>query len=125
MNHIEPDAPRRQMLVCDDNAVNRKLASMLAARVGFHVTEAHDGPRGLELLAMQQFDVVLLDISMPGMSGEEVLATYLATEPDPRPRILAYTAHAFPGEKSRLLEVGFDDLLIKPIDLATLKAACL
>jgi len=112
------------MLICDDNPVNRKVAAVFAARMGFEVSEVDGGAAALELLASQQFDIVLLDISMPGMSGDEVLARYLASDPMPRPRILAYTAHAFPEEKARLLDAGFDDLLIKPISLAMLQSTC-
>jgi len=117
-------ATTRRMLICDDNPVNRKVASILGARLGFEVKEADGGAEALEVLATQQFDVILLDISMPGMSGDEVLARYLASDPMPRPRILAYTAHAFPEEKARLLAAGFDDLLIKPVSLALLQSAC-
>lgn len=123
MSSAEAAQPRK-MLICDDNPVNRKVAAVLAKRMGFDVSEVDGGAAALELLASQQFDVVLLDISMPGMSGDEVLARYLASDPTPRPRILAYTAHAFPEEKARLLTVGFDDLLIKPINLAMLQSTC-
>jgi len=122
--HKPSDASRRRMLICDDNAVNRKIAAMMATRLGFEIVEAEDGLEGQRILALQQFDILLLDISMPGMSGDELLAAYLATSPDPRPRILAYTAHAFPGERSRLLEAGFDDLLVKPVSMSTFEAAC-
>lgn len=115
----------RRMLICDDNPVNRKIACMMANRMGFEVVEADNGLDGQEILATQQFDILLLDISMPGMSGDELLAAYLATSPNPRPRILAYTAHAFPGERARLLEAGFDDLLVKPVSVSTFEAACL
>ncbi|MCB1959847.1 MAG: response regulator [Rhodocyclaceae bacterium] len=119
------DAPHpRKMLICDDNPVNRKVAVAFATRMGFEVSEVAGGAAALELLAAQQFDILLLDISMPGMSGDEVLAHYLASDPTPRPRILAYTAHAFPEEKARLLAAGFDDLLIKPVSLAALQSAC-
>jgi len=116
--------PAKRLFVCDDNAVNRKIAVSMASRCGFDVAEAEDGFRALEILAAQQFDVLLFDISMPGMSGDELLATFLATHPDPRPRILAYTAHAFPGERTRLLEAGFDDLLVKPMSLTAFQQAC-
>ena len=68
-------------------------------------------------------DVVFLDISMPGMSGEEVLARLRA---DPRfagLHVIAYTAHALHEEKQRLIDAGFDDLLIKPISLTAVESA--
>jgi len=123
MSSADPVQPRK-MLICDDNPVNRKVAAVFATRMGFDVSEVDGGAAALELLAAQQFDIVLLDISMPGMSGDEVLTRYLASDPMPRPRILAYTAHAFPEEKARLLAAGFDDLLIKPVSLATLQSTC-
>lgn len=122
MSDTSPPASRR-ILVVDDNAINRRLAMAFVKRLGFVTEEVEDGASALAKLASSPFDVVFLDISMPGMSGEEVLARLRA---DPRfsgLHIIAYTAHALPEEKQRLIDAGFDDLLIKPISLKAVELA--
>lgn len=122
MSDTSPPASRR-ILVVDDNAINRRLAMAFVKRLGFVTEEVEDGASALAKLASSPFDVVFLDISMPGMSGEEVLAKLRA---DPRfngLHIIAYTAHALPEEKQRLIDAGFDDLLIKPISLKAVELA--
>ena len=80
MSDSPPSAATR-VLVVDDNSINRRLAMAFVKRLGFVVEEVEDGAAALERLAASPFDVVFLDISMPGMSGEEVLARLRA---DPR-----------------------------------------
>lgn len=112
-----------QVLVVDDNPVNRKLAVACATRLGWQASEVESGAQALALLEIQRFDVILLDISMPGMSGEEVLGHLRA---DPRLcdlRVVAYTAHALPEEHERFRAAGFNGLLIKPVSLKSLEAA--
>ena len=122
MSDSPPSAATR-VLVVDDNSSNRRLAMAFVKRLGFVVEEVEDGAAALERLAASPFDVVFLDISMPGMSGEEVLARLRA---DPRfagLHVIAYTAHALHEEKQRLIDAGFDDLLIKPISLKAVESA--
>ncbi len=68
------------------------------------------------LAARQPFRLILLDISMPGLSGEETCAGLRKILLTPAPRIIAYTAHAFPEDRKRLLSGGFRRLLVKPIN---------
>ena len=84
--------------------------------------EAEEGERALALLAEQPFDLVLLDISMPHLDGENLLAWLRASPALRHLRVVAYTAHALVEEKRRMLEAGFNDLLIKPITLDALAA---
>jgi CheY-like chemotaxis protein len=116
-----PSAVREPiLLVVDDNAVNRRVAVAFARRLGWGAVEAGGGEAALALLAGTSFDLVLLDISMPGMSGQEVL-TRLRKIPAPRRlKVVAYTAHALLEETRQILEAGFDGLLIKPISLQAL-----
>ena len=72
------------------------------------------------------FRLVLLDISMPGLSGEETCTRLRASANGQSATIIAYTAHAFPEDRARLLDGGFDDVLVKPINrqqLETMVAA--
>jgi two-component system, chemotaxis family, chemotaxis protein CheY len=119
---------QKRVLVVDDNAINRKLAVAFVTRLGMVAEEVDSGSAALDKLGANHFDIVLLDISMPVMSGEEVLARLRADVKFKGLRVIAYTAHALPEEKQGLVDAGFDDLLIKPINLKTVEsvlAACL
>lgn len=115
-----PNSAALRLLVVDDNPVNRKLACAFATRLGWQAAEVDSGERALAALADGGVNLVLLDISMPGLSGEQVLERLRATPGLDRQRVVAYTAHALPEEQRRLLSVGFDGLLIKPITLQAL-----
>lgn len=105
----------RLALVVDDHPTNRLLACAMLKKLGWLVHEAEDGEQALCIARTQDFRFILLDISMPGASGEEVCPQLRALL-SPGARIIAYTAHAFPEERSRFLAAGFDDILVKPIN---------
>ena len=110
----------RRALVVDDNQTNRMLAKALLARLGWGVDEADCGETALAMTAAANYRLILLDISMPGLSGEETCAELRKLG---RPiYIIAYTAHAFPEERARFLEIGFDEILVKPINRGQLEA---
>lgn len=110
-------------LVVDDQPTNRLLASALLKRLGWNVLEAADGLTALALAKQNVFRLVLLDISMPGLSGEETCAQLKVNALPPRPTIIAYTAHAFQEDQDRLRSLGFDDVLVKPINRQQLETA--
>ena len=113
----------RHALVVDDHPTNRLLAATLLKRLGWTVSEAADGETALELAKRQHFRLILLDISMPGWSGEETCRQLRAVLPAGNPQtIIAYTAHAFQEDRQRLLADGFDDILVKPINRQQLDA---
>lgn len=117
------DAPERRLLVVDDNPVNRKLAVALSRRLGWHAREVASGEAGLEALRGEHFDAVLLDISMPGLSGEDVLVEARKDPAIASHWIAAYTAHGQPEQQSRMIGMGFDHVLVKPVNLDTLRDA--
>lgn len=113
----------RQALVVDDHPVNRVLASRLLGKTGWAVAQAEDGEQALAWLAENQADLVLLDISMPTLSGEEVCRRIRADRlGGPDTRLIAYTAHAMPEEREQFLACGFDAILVKPISRDSLAA---
>ena len=114
---------QRIALVVDDNATNRLLARTLLKKLNWQSDEAASGEAALELLKTGRYHAVLLDISMPGMSGEDTCVAMRATPEGRNIHIIAYTAHAFPEERTRILAAGFDDLVIKPVSLQMLGAA--
>jgi len=108
-------APAHSVLIIDDEAVNRRLAQVLFQKLGWEVETVDSGDRALLHLAARRYDLILLDISMPGMTGLEVCQHIRA---DPRLmalRVIAYTAHALLEQQQRFLASGFDAVLLKPI----------
>jgi len=113
----------RHALIVDDNLTNRVLARALLLKLGWSADEAENGETALTMVGGKTYQLMLLDISMPGLSGEETCAA-LRTRPECAAlRIIAYTAHAFPEERARILAAGFDDILIKPVNLQAITAA--
>ncbi len=112
------------VLVVEDNAVNRAVALRLLASLG-HVAEvATTGAEALLALERRAFDVVLMDVQMPGMDGHEATRRIAARFPrERRPWVVAMTASAFPGDRERCLEAGMDDYVSKPVGLAELERA--
>lgn len=106
----------RSVLIIDDNVINAELANAHLRRSGWKTRVVESGADGLAAMAGDRFDLVLLDISMPGMSGVDVCRAIRSRDGNPRPCVVAYTAHAMSEERKALLEAGFDDVLTKPID---------
>jgi two-component system, chemotaxis family, chemotaxis protein CheY len=109
-----------KLLVVDDHPVNRKLATVLLRGTGWDCDEADSGEEALAKLSHGHYDCVLLDISMPGMSGDEVCRHIRADGGLKDLRVIAYTAHTMREEQQNILAAGFDALLIKPINKAAL-----
>lgn len=105
----------RNALVVDDHPTNRLLGRTLLSKMGWVTDEADSGESALEKARQTEFTLILLDISMPGLSGEETCARLRAQPNGSAIRIIAYTAHAFPEERERFLAAGFDEILTKPI----------
>ena len=111
----------RRVLVVDDTELNRKLAVAILKREGWHAEDVASGEEALVSLSGDHgYDVVLLDIRMPGMSGEEVCAILRADPHTATLPVIAYTAHALEDEVDGFIERGFNAVLIKPISLVTL-----
>jgi len=84
--------PRRTVLVIDDDAAIRELVEQVLTRHGFAVLQAADGAQGLEVYEAHDVDMVLLDLSMPGLPGEAVLQLLLERHPDAR--VVLFTGFA-------------------------------
>ena len=119
------DATGARILVVDDNAANRELARTVLEMVGADVSEAASGEAALEIAQAQAFDLILLDIRMPGMDGPAVLAALRSADgPNMNIPVLAFTADADLAWLSEG-EVRFDDIVRKPIEAASLIQAVL
>ena len=108
---------RRHVLVVEDNAVNRIVATRLLAKRNHTVTTAVDGREALDILSREQFDCVLMDVQMPVLDGLETTAAIRQIERQSGRHlpIIAMTAHAMAGDLERCLRAGMDAYLTKPI----------
>ncbi|MCS7260096.1 MAG: response regulator, partial [Anaerolineae bacterium] len=111
------------VLLAEDNEINRRLAVALLEKAGHQVTCARDGHEVLDKLRQAAFDVILMDVQMPGMDGIEATAAIRAHPEWADIPIIAMTAHAMKGDRERLLEAGMDDYISKPVRRDALLAA--
>ncbi|MCO4759850.1 MAG: response regulator, partial [Oceanospirillaceae bacterium] len=107
---------RGSVLLVEDSATNRLVAKTMLEKSGLTVTCAEDGYRALELCQVQRFDLVLMDISMPGIDGLETTARILQLPDWNLAPIVALTAYAMPGDQECFLKQGMSDYVEKPID---------
>lgn len=110
-------------LLVEDNPVNRRLAGLLIRRLGFTLEEAVDGFAGLERLTSHTYDVVFMDIQMPGLDGVEVTRRVRANAQLEQPIIIAVTAFAMDGDRERFLAAGMDGYVSKPVTRQSLADA--
>jgi len=114
-----------QILLAEDQVVSRVFATRLLERLGHSVVAVEDGAAALEAWQQQPFNIILMDVQMPGMDGLAATQAIRAQEQQrqsPRTAIIALTAHALTGDREQLLEAGFDGYVPKPIDLTLLLA---
>ncbi|MFZ0245961.1 MAG: sigma-54 dependent transcriptional regulator, partial [Candidatus Binatus sp.] len=102
------------VLVVEDNDLERQITADTLREEGFAVEEAAVGKRAIELLALSRFDVVLTDLMMPGMSGEELLAKVRGAYPGSQ--VVVLTAHGSTDSVVQAMKAGAFDYLEKPTD---------
>jgi signal transduction histidine kinase/DNA-binding response OmpR family regulator len=114
------DMAGTKVLLVDDSAANRELGGELLASAGIQVTAVGSGPEAIAMLDQIQFDAVLMDIQMPGMSGWETTTRIRGKSFGGNLPIIALTAHAFAGFREECLAKGMDDYIPKPVELSEL-----
>ncbi|HKH50069.1 MAG TPA: ATP-binding protein [Thermoanaerobaculia bacterium] len=120
----ETGLPPLRILVAEDNVVNQKVALLMLQRLGYAADVAADGEETLAALRRQCYDVILMDVQMPGMDGLEAARRIREEWPaQERPRIIAVTANALLEDREACLSAGMDDYLSKPVLLEDLRAA--
>lgn len=107
-----------KVLVVDDNPINRLLPVTWLSRAGYEAVECSSGFEAIERLGAGLYDAMLLDLSMPGLSGTELCRQLRASREHAGMRIVAYTAHLQPDLVNGFHEAGFDAVLIKPVTRA-------
>ncbi len=113
-----------RILLVEDNAVNRLVAQTMLRKIGLQADSAEGGPEALQALQKNEYDLVLMDIQMPGMDGLETAGLIRNLEKSPARSglqasalpIIALTAHARPEDRENCLRAGMNDYLSKPID---------
>ena len=110
---------KHNILIVEDNAMNMELAVDLLEAAGYIVSKAGEAEAGIELARSSRPDLILMDISLPGMDGlaaAQTLKTDAATRSIP---VVALTAHAMKGDEEKALAAGCSGYLTKPIDTRT------
>ncbi|GLS24596.1 response regulator [Marinibactrum halimedae] len=111
-----------KILVVEDNPDNQKLVSWILEDEGYEYKCAATGEESLSLVDEERFDMVLMDISLPGMDGKETTRKMRERSNLKGLPIIAVTAHAIKGERESILESGVNGLITKPIDEGELLA---
>ncbi len=105
-----------RILLAEDNITNQDLVITLLSKMGYKIDAVENGRKVLEMMERKKYDIILMDIQMPVMNGMEatkvICEKYAEHE---RPKIIAITANAMPGDKERYLNAGMVDYLPKPI----------
>jgi len=133
---LAPEAPMEEpvtldplqatrLLLVEDNAVNRELIRIMLEPFGIKVDTANDGVAGVEALRQGSYDLVLMDIQMPGMDGLTATRRIRAMTdaPGSRTPIIAMTANVLPEQVANCIAAGMDDHLGKPINPSRLLEA--
>ncbi|HWR44689.1 PAS domain S-box protein [Sporomusa sp.] len=114
-----------RVLLVDDNEMNRRLIAQLLAQMGADADVALDGREALRKLENRKYDVVLMDIQMPGLNGYDTVRLLRGSPGTTRNRdvfIVALTAGALADERERCLSAGMNDYLVKPFTASQLYA---
>jgi PAS domain S-box-containing protein len=117
--------PPLRILYVEDDKTNIYFGTSLLKKLGHDVTTAENGKKCLAALEQGSFDIVLLDIQMPVMNGEEALLEIRRRElvSSSHQRVIALTAYSLQGDRERFLTTGFDEYISKPIEIKELISA--
>jgi len=107
----------KTVLIVEDNPLNMKLAADVLELNGFAVVKATDGETALQLIKSHPFQLILLDIHLPGMDGFELFQRIHDDPACAHIRIVALTASAMREDEERIRQAGFHDYIAKPIEV--------
>ena len=111
-----------RILIAEDHQDNREMLSRRLERRGYEIHVAENGAEAVEQARAVAPDLILMDISMPVMSGIEATRALRQTPEGRRIKIVALTAHAMDSARRECMEAGCDDFATKPVDFAGLVA---
>jgi CheY-like chemotaxis protein len=110
-----------RIMLAEDNPINQKVGLLMLSRLGYTANTVVNGKRVLEALDKSTYDIILMDIQMPEMNGIDATRLIHETYGDKRPVIIALTAEALEGDETRILGLGFDGYLAKPLQAQKLQ----
>lgn len=108
---------KARILVVEDNPVNLELFEDLLKVGGYECVNMSKGEEAIELASRERFDLILLDIQLPGVDGVTVAKTLKSFETTKGVKVIALTAYAMKGDKEMFLEKGFDGYIPKPVTM--------
>lgn len=117
-NTIKAMADKKSILIAEDNASNYKLLEAILSK-SYNLLHAWEGKEAVELFAKHKPQIVLMDISMPGMDGYE--STREIRKLSTTVPIIGLTARAFPDDEQKGYECGMTEYMTKPINIANLR----
>ena len=106
----------KNILLVEDNEVNRRLAGFLLRSQGYQVREATSAQEAFEILKTEQFDLIVMDIQLPGMDGLEATTKLRAEPATAEIPVIAVTSYAMAGDRDKALAAGCSGYVTKPID---------
>ena len=119
MNKLATELPL-EILVAEDNQINQRLMLDILSLNGYKADAAASGFEVLDAISVKQYDLILMDIQMPGMSGEETMHKVREIQGEKSPKIIAVTAYATAADRNKYLEGGMDGYLSKPFRMEDL-----
>jgi two-component system cell cycle response regulator DivK len=109
-----------KILLVEDNEMNRDMLSRRLIRNGYEVSIAVDGQQGADMALSERPDLILMDMSLPGINGWEATRRIKANNATRRIPVIALTAHAMAGDREKAMEVGCEDYDTKPVEISRL-----
>ena len=109
-----------KILLVEDNEMNRDMLSRRLERQGYEITNAVDGQEGVKKAVEIKPDLILMDMSLPVLSGWDATRQLKSMDETKQIPVIALTAHAMEGDKEKALEAGCNDYDTKPVELPRL-----
>ncbi|HOI17933.1 MAG TPA: response regulator [Geobacteraceae bacterium] len=110
----------KRILVVEDNEKNMYLISFIIGKMGHEAIQSRTGEEGVECAARERFDLILMDIQLPGIDGMETTKRIRAGGASTDVPIVAITSYAMTGDRERLLAAGCNGYIEKPINPETI-----
>jgi CheY-like chemotaxis protein len=110
------------ILIAEDNLINQKLLKSILEKQGYKPDTVADGNEVLDIVLEKNYDLILMDIQMPELGGEETTRKVRELMHENTPKIIAVTAYAMAGDRKKYLDAGMDGYLSKPFKIDELIA---
>jgi CheY-like chemotaxis protein len=119
-SHQGAGGPPLSIVVIEDNADTREMLVDALRYSGHEVESADDGISGLKLIKQRRPDIALVDLGLPGIDGYAVARRMRAVDPECHTRLVAISGYGQPRDRERAREAGFDDHMVKPVQIDVL-----